>query len=239
MVDAEERGTPDESIEESFLKTVIRSDLKDALIELSEVALDQTLTEGLLRDIPIIGTMAKLWSVAGTVRDQLFVKKLYIFYAALDKIPSAVREKQIATLSSNSKERQRVGEHLLLLLERLNHMKKPELLAYAFQSLLEGKIDRQQFDRLAYAIESLVIGDIDVFTESYAEFGQNGPPQWKERFSGLYRCGLLTIEMVIAQGTLYSDGVIKQRLIEPRYHLTEVGKLFHELIIVKALKYES
>ena len=51
-------------------------------------------------------------------------------------------------------ERRRVGEALLLLLDRLDDMGKPELVARVFRALIRGQVDRPTFQLMGSAIGS-------------------------------------------------------------------------------------
>ena len=229
MTDNETKETPDESIEESFLVTAARSDLKDAFVDLSEVALDSAIDDGLLKDIPVIGTMAKFASAVGTFRDHLFAKKLYKFYAALDQIPPAEREKQLAKLASSPKERQRVGEHLLLLLERLDNMQKPALLARAFQALLAERIEVAQFHGLAHAIGEINVMHLPLFKERCELPQPIEDPSILAMDSDFYRCGLLYIRFAqVSTGAMPGTGIQDSA---GKYEVSELGKAFYEIIL--------
>ncbi len=139
----------EEGLENSLIESIARTDLKDVATQFAEVGLDSVLDDGVVREIPIIGTIVSAASAVITIRDRLFAKKLLRFLENLDDVPVDERQAQITRLASSSKERKRVGETLLLLLDRLNDMEKPALLARAFQAFLNGRIDRSQFQGLS------------------------------------------------------------------------------------------
>ena len=56
-------------LEESLVASIRRPDLRDVLADVAEIGLDQLLEEGPLRDIPVLGTLLRLRSAWGGVRD--------------------------------------------------------------------------------------------------------------------------------------------------------------------------
>ena len=126
---------------ESMLESVARSNLRDLASQFAEMGLDSVLDPGIVRDVPIVSTIVALTSSIMAVRDRMLVKKILAFFAAIESVPEDTRRKQIDFLASNPRERQRVGETLMLLLDRLDDFDKPELLARAFSAYLRLQID--------------------------------------------------------------------------------------------------
>src|SRR5450759_5011905 len=113
----------EQTLEDAVVATIGSPDLQDGLAELGEVGLDHIMSDGVLRDVPILGILLNTVRAAGHVRDALFVRKLARFFQALDKVPFEQRQAFCASLGSTS-ERRRVGKALLLLLDRLDDMSK-------------------------------------------------------------------------------------------------------------------
>lgn len=141
----------------ALVRTVAGNQLGDAIFDLAEVALDQNLAEGVLKDLPIVGTLVKLARVKQSVSEELFLRKLARFLADLNAVPIEEREKLLEQYPDTSAEQQVLGENLLLALERLDDIKKPAILARFFAAYIRSKIDYLTFTRLARALEKFNI----------------------------------------------------------------------------------
>lgn len=136
-----------------LVRTVVGKDLGDAIFDVAEVALDQNLAEGVLKDLPIIGTLVKLAKAGHSISEGLFVRKLLRFLADLKDVPIEDREKLLQKCPDASEEQQVLGENLLLALERLDDIGKPAILARFFAAYIRSEIDYATFSRLARALE--------------------------------------------------------------------------------------
>ena len=61
-----------------------------------------------------------------------------------------------------------MGEALLLLLDRLDDMQKPELVARFFCALMRGEIDRTTFQQMATAVDRLLIAHLSPLVAFYS-----------------------------------------------------------------------
>lgn len=137
----------------ALVRTVAGTQLGDAILDLAEVALDQNLADGVLKDVPIVGTLVKLARAGQSVSEELFLRKLARFLADLNAVPVEEREKLLEQYPDTSEEQKVLGENLLLALERLDDVKKPAILARFFAAYIKTKIDYFTFTRLARALE--------------------------------------------------------------------------------------
>ncbi len=85
----------------------------------------------------------------------------------LEQVPEEIRRRQIAKLAVDTEFRRELGENLMLLLEKLNDMRKPKMLAKIWKAFLEEKIDYPSFTRLARALEDLHVDDTPVLRIVY------------------------------------------------------------------------
>jgi hypothetical protein len=129
--------------------------------------------------------------------------------------------------------RRRVGENLLLLLERLNDMDKPFMVAKAFRALLEGRIDLATFQNLSHAIDFVRMSSIPMLIKIY-DVDANpharlliGPLEPDPDLQHLAYCGLVSVDW-----SRLSDldlGGSSKKL--GGYTKNELGKLFFEVAI--------
>src|SRR5262245_36123802 len=97
--------------------------LSDQVIEggsdILEFTIDQLLDDGLLKDFPVVGTAIKLAGIGKSIRDRLFLAKLHRFLSALPQIKDEEKAKFQEEVQSDKNYRNRVGETILLVIERL------------------------------------------------------------------------------------------------------------------------
>ena len=158
--------TPDRP-EDTLMDTIRNSDLPALSAELAEVGIDEFLSDGFLKDLPIVGSIQKMIKATRTVSDYLFAKKLMRFLVCVAEVSQEERRKQVAKLLVDVEHRQRVGENLMLLLDKLNDIGKPRMVAKAFLAFLREEIRPQQFRRLCHAIELIEMSSIETLRTMY------------------------------------------------------------------------
>jgi hypothetical protein len=98
------------AIEQSLIETLKQSELKDLTLDLGEVALDAAMHQGLVKDVPILGSLAKLCAIGATIRDYVFAKKVLAFLNGLKHIPPHKRRQMIDSLETDEAQ-YKTGEH--------------------------------------------------------------------------------------------------------------------------------
>lgn len=137
----------------NLVRTVARSDLGNAAIGIIEVALDHNLAEGVIRELPLVGTLVNLVRAGRSISEELFIYKLAGFLSALQDIPLEERQRLLEKYPDASEQQKVLGEKILLALERLDDTEKPALLARFFSAYIREEIDYVTFTRLASALE--------------------------------------------------------------------------------------
>jgi hypothetical protein len=150
-----------QKIETNLIQSIASSEIKNITEDYCELGLDAVLDEGVLKDIPVFGTLTKLYSVGATIHGKILEKKILKFLYELDKISFEKRTGFVEKLTCDQKFEQRVGEHLLLLLERLDDMNKPQILARIFSAHINKKIDYEMFVRLSSVVDKTLISDLN------------------------------------------------------------------------------
>jgi hypothetical protein len=144
----------------SLIESFTEFDPAQITPDLLEIALDQVLDNDIIKDIPIVRTIAGIYKATVSIRDRGLVKKLVKFLFSLNSVSTEVRLQFKAKMGVDEKHRINVGEKLLLILERLDDMNKPNLIAHAFQAYMEEQIDFNMFQRLACAIDRSFYPDL-------------------------------------------------------------------------------
>lgn len=135
--------------------------LLEASLEGAEAFVDSVTENELLKNIPIVGTAVKLMEGALSIRDRIFIAKIQKFIYEMEKIPAKELNRFIDALDTENF--QSVGETAFLVLEKLNDLKKAEMLGFYFLCYLERKIASQMFKRIANAIDVAFIDDLEEF----------------------------------------------------------------------------
>lgn len=156
---------PKESLESGLIRSIAKNELKDIGTELGEVAIDSFLDEGILKEIPVIGIAAKVYSAGATISGKLFERKVLKFLYELNRISLQNRDDFVAKIQNDPKHEKKVGEHLIILLERLDDMEKPKIIAKIFAEYIEDKIDFEMFLRLSSAVDRTLVSDLNRLKE--------------------------------------------------------------------------
>jgi len=154
------------TLEEALVSSIAKPNLTDLASELAEVGLDHFLTDGVLRDIPVLGTLVGLYRTVGVIRDRLFAAKVIRFLIGLAEIPLDDRERFLKEHAERT-ERQRLGETLVLLLDRLDDMQKPEALSRLFAAYVRGQYNLEMFRRLAMALDRISLSSVSELRTFY------------------------------------------------------------------------
>ncbi len=178
--------------------------------DLLEVALDHILDESIIKDIPIVRTIVGIYKATASIRDRALVKKLVNFLSSLSAVSQEVRQQFRARMNVDEKFKCKVGEKLLLIIERLDDMGKPSLVALAFQAYMEEYIDFDMFQRLACAIDKSFYPDLMSLKSS-------GAPN---RLSPQAKLELSNSGVIELQSTPMIDLSSRYN----KYQITELGK---------------
>lgn len=144
----------------SLVESLTIFDPDQITADLLEVALDHVLDEGVIKDIPIIRAIAGLAKATVSIRDRILIKKLLAFFFSLRSVSAEVRQEFRAKIAVDEEFRYRLGEKVLLIIERLDDIGKAGLIARAFRAYMETRIDYGMFQRLACAIDKCFYFDL-------------------------------------------------------------------------------
>lgn len=149
-----------ESLSDNLAMTVAETGGLELSAEILEFSVDQVLDEGILKDIPLVGWIAKGVSIGRSISDRIFYNKILRFLIALEKIHSGDRDAFRKRVNEDLEFRRRVGEHLLVLIDKIDAFDKANLLAQCFDHFLTGDIDHEYFVDLSHVIERTSVSDL-------------------------------------------------------------------------------
>lgn len=152
-----------DNIQNSFNTTLTDSNLENLGIDISELAIDSVLQDGLLKDIPIVGTIINLSKFGANVHDRLFLKKLLSFLNKLESVPSDKRKELIKNIESSKKYRMKVGEKLLYIIDTCEDYEISELVGLLFKAFTEERVSYDDFLKGASVLKKLSMSDFKWF----------------------------------------------------------------------------
>jgi hypothetical protein len=198
------------------MKDIIKRALKaggiDLLADTAELVLDSALDSGIVEKIPIFGSMAKAVNIGKAVKDQIFERKLERFLTQLSSINANEVQEFNNKIKEDAKLHQKVGESLLILIERLDEIEKSDWLAKAFRYYMEEKIDFEKFLLFGKAIDRCALSalkQLDIFS--------NPSDKLPEYSQDIASCGLIH---------LVGLPMIASKETGSTYRLTNLGEEF-------------
>lgn len=200
----------------SLIASVYKTGASDIAAEAAEIALDSVLDGGLLEEVPVFGWLMKSYNVAGAIRERIFLKKVANFLAGTSNVSESERAKFQEDIQIDADFSRKVGEGLVLLLDRQEDFEKSFILGKVFSRYMRGHIQYEQFLIMAKSIELAYIGDLNRLAEYYEKIKSYKPVSGKP-FSDW-------LDDHTSQ-SLYSSGLVRSEgYIESTYHPNNVGE---------------
>jgi len=134
--------------------------LLESIFENAEAIFDATSNSDVLKEIPVISTAVKLLRAADTIKEKLFAAKIYQFLQELDRISPFDIEKIRKKIADSSQESEKVGNTLLMVLDKVSDLNKPKLLGQLFIAYLDNVISADELRRLVHAVDVAFIDDL-------------------------------------------------------------------------------
>ena len=204
-------------LENSLLETIKGEGGKDLALEAAEFSLDSVLKDGVLKDFPVIGTVAKLYSTAVGVQGYIFAKKIRKFVSQLSTISLEDRKSFVARLESDPKHREKTIDTLLSFLDKLDDMEKAPLLANAFSGYIRDELDFNTLQRLASAIDRCMVWDL----------------KYLEKLSKPLALDSYIGDVLVSAGLASIDAIptIKGPEAKSTYIISHLGELFLQVVV--------
>lgn len=185
----------------------------EPLIDISEIFIDNIKELEVIKDIPIIKTVLSIFNSSIQISNLLFMKKVWSFLQQLQNIPRKQIDSFSKELKENYKFRQKVGQNIILYIERLNDMNKPAIFGKLFNAYIQGFYDYQMFIRLSRILEKFELEDEEILRSYYST---NKTEYESDDLNRLFIAGLLRPNLRFLAGEDVIGG----------YYKTELGKMF-------------
>ena len=144
---------------ELFRNRVIKSESSELLKGVAELAVDSVLEDGLLKDLPLVGTLVNLFRIGKGVREVFGVKKLAAFFLNLKDV-SEDDKKACDEKLGDEKSKMEFYSRLLILLEKLDEVQKANIVSNFFRLYIYNIITRDEFFRFSKIVERGYLGDL-------------------------------------------------------------------------------
>jgi hypothetical protein len=128
--------------------------------EYGELAIDSFLDDGLLKDVPMVGSVVKAFSFANTLSKAIFTRKVYAFLFEAVTTTRDERQRFVDQIDGSQKFQRRVGDAIFEILERVDSEGKPAIVGRLFSAAVRGDLDYETFLRLAYIVDSQFYYDL-------------------------------------------------------------------------------
>ena len=158
------------------------------LASLGEVALDSFLVDGLIKDIPILGSIVGVIKGTLAIRNHAFIRKLALFVLESSVVSDKAKREFKEHLSSDPEFKKSTGTHLIIVLDRLDVLEKAGILGRVFAAFIEGKITQAQLRRLSAALDRVLVEDL-IILRDFLHQNQDAMLS-RECFDGLESAGL-------------------------------------------------
>lgn len=117
----------------------MKDEIMSLMADFGEVTLDSFLQDGIVKDLPIVGSFFSVIKISGDIRDRIFVEKLKSFIDNIDK-NQKWREK-----FSNDEECNKISKQLLYIVDSCDDDDKLKLIGMAFNYLVNGEISKDDY----------------------------------------------------------------------------------------------
>ncbi len=137
--------------------------IADPMMDIGEVLLDTVFEDGILKDIPIIGTIAGVAKVSVAVRERQLAKNTYAFIKGIrERTISQEKLEEYRHKLDDPKIANRELGYVLLLLDHEIHAEKSVILGRMYAAVVDQSISWEQFQELSEALDRMFMADFPV-----------------------------------------------------------------------------
>ncbi len=133
---------------------------KSAIVENSEVLIDQIINDGILKDIPLIRNIITLYNMKASISEKITYQKIIEFYDSFSSVNQDDLENWNLWAEKNIQEQQEISKKICLYIESQNEIAKCRILGHLFKQLIEKEVTREEFEYFVHVISSTPIQDL-------------------------------------------------------------------------------
>lgn len=151
------------------LITELTTNTNDVIIDYAEIGLDIIFTDEIVQLLPVLKTIASACKVGMAIRERHFAKNLFDFLKEFREgnIDPEKLESSRVKLESNIKYRNRVVDHIILMLDRYVDSEKSKIMGRLLIGYINGVCDTKQFIEMSSCLDLIFISDCEVLMDIY------------------------------------------------------------------------
>lgn len=178
-----------ENLVDSFNLTIWRSGLSEITEESTEIAIDSFIKNGVAKELPIVKYVVGGINIVRNIREWSFLKKILLFLSELKSIDIETRREFEKQLDNDPKVKRKVGEAVIMLLEKHENYEKSTILGKIFNAYIKHDITYEMFLQMAHIIDKSFSTDIIRLPIYYADLEKLD----EDSCENLYRVGLVNL----------------------------------------------
>lgn len=201
-------------------KEIVKSEeLSDLTADLADSLINSILDGGVLEEIPIIGSILKIYRSGRSIKEKIFSKQLITF---LNRTETVDQDKRAVFFEKiNEEEKEKLSSKILTLLEKEDEIQKSKWYATALNLYIENKIEYNEFYDLLYSIERIKTHYASYF---YELITFNLPELGREKVDHFHIIGLLN--------STDKSGISIYKSALGTYEISKTGKAFLDLVYI-------
>lgn len=209
-----------------FEISLFDTSLVDIGVDFFELGIDSILQDGLLKDIPIVGTIVGVGKFAQNVHDRNLLRQSLVFINEFNNgqiAPEKIAKHRIKLQQNPHFREEEIGRVLILLNKNMD-MIKSLYEAKFYAAYVDEQISWTEFCELCDITDRLFISDISSLREAYLNNGITEQMEISYKHDRLISVGLLTNEARLS-GSIFVvelDSQERQNIMD----LTEIGRKF-------------
>lgn len=159
------------------------------------------------------------------IQDRFLANKILRFFAPIEELDVGERLEFLSQFESDKDYKNRVVEHLIVLLDQCDHIDKAELIGRLYTGLVKGRISEEQYWRLATSVRKAYIEDLRQLLEHFSRTASSDPATWER----LHASGLSSVNL----GFIERRG--KSFMVAPRTNATVYGPNSEAQLLAKVV----
>ena len=211
------------------LEDSLTENLFDTVADLTEVGLDAVMDDGVLKEIPLLSTVAGIYKIGHTIKERHTIKQLALFVTELNKgcEDKNKRNRILEKLNGNQQQSKQEIEYILVVLDGYLEYEKPRMLAKLYMAYLEQRIGWTEFSMYAAILRTLLPQDVRILQSHDFNAGalicmQMDSASWLR---------LLSAGFVYEQGVMrFNDDISKNHDLDVPYSITKFGQKFIDIV---------
>lgn len=154
-----------------LVDSIVKSDSKKLVADITEFTIDQLLDDDLLKEIPVVEWVVKAKSVYNSITDRVLLAKLVRFLFGLSEMTRYEKEKWEKEKIKSEGDKKKIGEKLLLIIDKYNDLDKAGMLGEVFKAYMRDALEAQDMFEIGEAVGMCRASDLQALRDAEEEQG--------------------------------------------------------------------